>query len=280
MDSIENKVNSDATIKDGMIKDGKVVFGNSGLGTLKSDVDSAASDAKAGYDKLYNGSSDTTKQSMDMYLDFSEQLVARSVDEAQGETKVDHKSDYSFDFSDTSPIASSSSSSSNVEHTTLQENIDRMSNVHDAPTREEHINRQSEYNDLFNSDAGSRYLDANEAEADRRSSSSSSNNTSTASAAAAGAAAGSVLGSSTVQVEGIDDLFNNLSKTITSANDSTNKILENQLNEQKNMNTELKDQTNSINNIGNKINEFKNDVNSNLDSVKKSINDSNNNSDE
>ena len=101
MDSIENKVNSDATIKDGMIKDGKVVFGNSGLGTLKSDVDSAASDAKAGYDKLYNGSSDTTKQSMGMYLDFSEQLVARSVDEAQGETKVDHKSDYSFDFSDT-----------------------------------------------------------------------------------------------------------------------------------------------------------------------------------
>lgn len=280
MDSIENKVNSDATIKEGMIKDGKIIFGNSGLGTLKSDVDSAASDAKAGYDKLYNGSSDTTKQAMDMYLDFSDQLVARSVDEAQGETKVDHKSDYSFDFSGTSPIASSSSSSSNVEHTTLQENIDRMSNVHDAPTREEHINRQSEYNDLFNSDAGSRYLDANEAEADRRSSSSSSNNTFTASAAAAGAAAGSVLGSSTVQVEGIDDLFNNLSKTITSANDSTNKILENQLNEQKNMNTELKDQTNSINNIGNKINEFKNDVNSNLDSVKKSINDSNNNSDE
>lgn len=83
------------------------------------------------------------------------------------------------------------------------------------------------------------------------------NNTSTASAAAAGAAAGSVLGSSTVQVDGLDDLFNNLNKTITNAQDSTNDI--------------LKNQTNSINNVGVKIDKLKDDIGYNLNDIKKHL---------
>lgn len=97
------------------------------------------------------------------------------------------------------------------------------------------------------------------------------NNTSTASAAVAGAAAGSVLGSSTVQVDGLDDLFNNLNKTITNAQDSTNDILKNQLDEQKNMNSELKNQTNSINNVGVKIDKLKDDIGYNLNDIKKHL---------
>lgn len=83
-----------------------------------------------------------------------------------------------------------------------------------------------------------------------------------------------------VQVEGLDDLFNNLNKTITSNSDNTNKILEDQLNEQKSMNNELKNQTNSINNVDSKLSGLRNDINNNLNDIKKSFDESNTNSGE
>lgn len=48
--------------------------------------------------------------------------------------------------------------------------------VNEAPTREEHNQRQADYNDLFFSETGSNYLDANEREADRRAAQQNNNN--------------------------------------------------------------------------------------------------------
>lgn len=153
-----------------------------------------------------------------------------------------------------------------VEHTSLQENIDRTVGVHDGPSREEHISRQDEYNSLFNSEAGSRYLDANEAEDDRIHG---------GVGAAAAAATGVVVGansSAPVQIDGIDNMFNNLNKTIADTNKETNRILENQLNEQKNMNTELRNQSQNIKNLSNDFSSFNETIDDNMSKIKSSIN--------
>lgn len=283
LDAIEGIISkSDNAEINGLLESDDTLKMNSVSGMTKKFTDNYEK-SKKNYDDAYKGQSESVKADMDRYVSAYAAIDKATID--ADKKSINNTTDGQnfmgqFTNNQTNTQNSSSSQGSNVEHTTLQENIDRMANVHDAPTREEHINRQSEYNDLFNSDAGSRYLDANEAEADRRSSSSSQNNTSTASAAAAGAAAGSVLGSSTVQVDGLDDLFNNLNKTITNAQDSTNDILKNQLDEQKNMNSELKNQTNSINNVGGKIDKLKDDIGYNLNDIKKTFNDSNNDSDE
>lgn len=283
LDAIEGIISkSDNAEINGLLESDDTLKMNSVSGMTKKFTDNYEK-SKKNYDDAYKGQSESVKADMDRYVSAYAAIDKATID--ADKKSINNTTDGQnfmgqFTNNQTNTQNSSSSQGSNVEHTTLQENIDRMANVHDAPTREEHINRQNEYNDLFNSDVGSRYLDANEKEADRRNSSSGSNNASTAGAAAAGAAAGSVLGSSTVQVDGLDDLFNNLNKTITNAQDSTNDILKNQLDEQKNMNSELKNQTNSINNVGSKIDKLKDDIGYNLNDVKKSFNDSNNNSDE
>lgn len=277
MDSIENKIASDKEISGKMIDDaGKLIFGASGLGEITRIANTKASNAKTTYDNLYKGSSEDVKQEMDKYSAQSEQIVTESVKNAQGETKISHKEDEHYK----ARTIDNSSSNTNVEHTTLQENIDRAANVHDAPTREEHISRQDDYNNLFNSDVGSRYLDANEREDDRihGTSNGNGNNTTNSSAGSSNENANNAINvggsSSSVNVEGLDDLFNNLNKTITNASDGTNKILQDQLNEQKNMSSELKNQTNSINNVGNKLNEFKSDVSNSFNDIKKKMDDS------
>ena len=280
LDSIQNKIASDSEISKYLLdKDNKLNFGASGLGKATDIAKTKAEAAKSTYDNLYKGSTESDKQEMDRYMAQSEKIVTKSVEQAQGEEKISHKEDIHYDIQNQT-INSTDSATSNNESTPIQETINRAANVHDAPTREEHMRIQDEYNSLFNSDVGARYLDANEREDDRIHGTGNANAGSTAGSATAGAAMGSSTGSSSVQVEGLDDLFNNLNKTITSNSDNTNKILEDQLNEQKSMNNELKNQTNSINNVDSKLSGLRNDINNNLNDIKKSFDDSNTNSGE
>lgn len=280
LDSIQNKIASDEDISKYLVNEnGTLNFGSSGLGAVTNIANTKASDAKTTYDNLYKGSSESDKKEMDRYMAQSEKIVTKSVEQAQGEEKISHKEDKHYDVQDQT-INSTDSATSNNESTPIQEAINRAANVHDAPTREEHMRIQDEYNSLFNSDVGARYLDANEREDDRIHGTGNANTGSAAGSATAGAAMDSSTGSSSVQVEGLDDLFNNLNKTITSNSDNTNKILEDQLNEQKSMNNELKNQTNSINNVDSKLSGLRNDINNNLNDIKKSFDDSNTNSGE
>lgn len=66
-------------------------------------------------------------------------------------------------------------SDSRVETHNTQERIDSLY-VSEAPTHEEHADRADLYNNLFFSEVGSAYLDANEAEADRRAAQQNNNN--------------------------------------------------------------------------------------------------------
>lgn len=60
-----------------------------------------------------------------------------------------------------------SAQTTSVPTESVYDRINRTANVHDAPTREEHNQRQAELNELFFSDAGKNYLDANERETDK-----------------------------------------------------------------------------------------------------------------
>ena len=278
MDSITNKINSDSDIASNLIgENDKLIFGASGLGKITTFVNSKAANAKATYDNLYKGSSETMKQEMDKYSTQSEQIVTETVKAAHGsEGKVDHKKDKHYQAGYSGP--SNTNTTENVEFSTLQENIDKMVGIHDAPTREEHIGKQDYYNSIFNSDVGSRYLDANEREDDRIHGTPYGNNTTNSGVDSSNVNANNTNtngSSSSVNVEGLEDLFNNLNKTITDTSDSTNKILQDQLNEQKNMSSELKNQTNGINNVDDKLNEFKNNVSNGFDDIKKKMDDSN-----
>ena len=65
------------------------------------------------------------------------------------------------------PTQSAGTGSSNNSDD-IRERIDRAYNVHDPVSYDEHQKTQGEYNDLFNSDAGARYVDANEKMADEK----------------------------------------------------------------------------------------------------------------
>lgn len=290
LDSIENTLDNNIELKKALVgANGELKVGTN-LKELKTGAEKAATIAKSNYDTVYNGSSESAKKEMDNYVAASDEIVSKYVKEKgkannkpenintvgthyDGSKEKENDGEKRVEIHQTEGIK-------NVEHTTLQENIDRAANVHDAPTREEHISRQADYNDLFNSDAGSRYLDANEREDDRihGTSNENGNNTTNSGAGSSNENANNTTNaggsSSSVNVEGLDDLFNNLNKTITNASDGTNKILQDQLNEQKNMSSELKNQTNSINNVGNKLNEFKSDVSNSFNDIKKKMDDS------
>lgn len=177
LDAIEGIISkSDNAEINGLLESDDTLKMNSVSGMTKKFTDNYEK-SKKNYDDAYKGQSESVKADMDRYVSAYAAIDKATID--ADKKSINNTTDGQnfmgqFTNNQTNTQNSSSSQGSNVEHTTLQENIDRMANVHDAPTREEHINRQSEYNDLFNSDAGSRYLDANEAEADRRSSSSSS----------------------------------------------------------------------------------------------------------
>ena len=287
LDSIENTLDNNTDLKKILVGSGGVLKVGSDLKDLKTRTEKAATIAKSNYDTVYNGSSESAKKEMDNYVAASDEIVSKYVKE---KGKANNKSenintvgthyDGSKEKENDGQTRVEISNTSSTSRETVQERIDRVANVHDAPTREEHISRQADYNDLFNSDAGSRYLDANEREDDRihGTSNGNGNNTTNSGAGSSNENANNTTNaggrSSSVNVEGLDDLFNNLNKTITNASDGTNKILQDQLNEQKNMSSELKNQTNSINNVGNKLNEFKSDVSNSFNDIKKKMDDS------
>lgn len=292
LDSIENTLDNNTDLKKLLVGEKGVLKVGSDLKEVKRKVEKKATDAKSTYDDMYKGSSENIKHEMDNYVSASDEIIRKTVDErGKGNnpkannintvgTHYNGSKEKENDRKTRVEIHSDKDTITNVEHTTLQENIDRAANVHDAPTREEHISRQDDYNNLFNSDVGSRYLDANEREDDRihGTSNGNGNNTTNSSAGSSNENANNDInvggGSSSINVEGLDDLFNNLNKTITNASDDTNRILQNQLDEQKNMSSELKNQTNSINNVGNKLNEFKSDVSNSFNDIKKKMDDS------
>lgn len=257
LDSITNKIASDKDISDKLINsDGKLNFGGSGLGALTTIVNTKASNAKTTYDNLYKGSSESVKQEMDRYNAQSEQIVTESVKQAQGQVKIDNKKNIHYQSpnnvtssNSSTQNSSSSSSTSNSNSTNTQSNSSTQNNATTSSNGSSSSTSNGNGNNTTNSGAGS----SNE----------NANNTTNAGGS-----------SSSVNVEGLDDLFNNLNKTITNASDGTNKILQDQLNEQKNMSSELKNQTNSINNVGNKLNEFKSDVSNSFNDIKKKMDDS------
>ena len=242
LDSITNKIASDKDISDKLINsDGKLNFGGSGLGALTTIVNTKASNAKTTYDNLYKGSSESVKQEMDRYNAQSEQIVTESVKQAQGQVKIDNKKN--IHYQSPNNVTSSNSSTQNSSSSSSTSNSNSTNTQSNSSTQ----------NNATTSSNGS--------------SSSTSNGNGNNTTNAGGS-------SSSVNVEGLDDLFNNLNKTITNASDGTNKILQDQLNEQKNMSSELKNQTNSINNVGNKLNEFKSDVSNSFNDIKKKMDDS------
>lgn len=257
LDSITNKIASDKDISDKLINsDGKLNFGGSGLGALTTIVNTKASNAKTTYDNLYKGSSESVKQEMDRYNAQSEQIVTESVKQAQGQVKIDNKKNIHYQSpnnvtssNSSTQNSSSSSSTSNSNSTNTQSNSSTQNNATTSSNGSSSSTSNGNGNNTTNSGAGS----SNE----------NANNTTNAGGS-----------SSSVNVEGLDDLFNNLNKTITNASDGTNKILQDQLNEQKNMSSKLKNQTNSINNVGNKLNEFKSDVSNSFNDIKKKMDDS------
>lgn len=257
LDSITNKIASDKDISDKLINsDGKLNFGGSGLGALTTIVNTKASNAKTTYDNLYKGSSESVKQEMDRYNAQSEKIVTESVKQAQGQVKIDNKKNIHYQSpnnvtssNSSTQNSSSSSSTSNSNSTNTQSNSSTQNNATTSSNGSSSSTSNGNGNNTTNSGAGS----SNE----------NANNTTNAGGS-----------SSSVNVEGLDDLFNNLNKTITNASDGTNKILQDQLNEQKNMSSELKNQTNSINNVGNKLNEFKSDVSNSFNDIKKKMDDS------
>lgn len=269
LDSIQNKIASDENISKYLVNaDSTLNFGSSGLGAVTNIANTKASDAKATYDNLYKGSSESDKEEMDRYMAQSEKIVTKSVEQAQGETKVSHKDDDHYKGNYTS------NNTSNVSNDDVDDAYQQMMDAQIAINEERNKSRSNNYNN-FNSEDTSR----NQSEGNKTNSTENANTGSTAGSAAAGAAMGASSGSSNVQVEGLDDLFNNLSKTITSNSDNTNKILENQLNEQKNMNNNIRNQTDSIDRVDSKLSGLREDITNDLSGIKRSIDDSNTNSD-
>ena len=179
LDSIENTLDNNTDLKDLLVGENGVLKVGSDLKELKTGAEKAATIAKSNYDTVYNGSSESVKKEMDNYVAASDEIISKYVKEkGKGNdpkannintvgTHYNGSKEKENDGQTRVVIHSDKGTITNVEHTTLQENIDRAANVHDAPTREEHISRQDDYNNLFNSDVGSRYLDANEREDDR-----------------------------------------------------------------------------------------------------------------
>lgn len=179
LDSIENQLDNNVDLKKELVDDNGNLKLGSNLKEEKRKAEKKASDAKSTYDDIYKGSSENIKHEMDNYVSASDEIIRKTVDErGKGNnpkannintvgTHYNGSKEKENDRQTRVEIHSDKGTIANVEHTTLQENIDRAANVHDAPTREEHISRQDDYNNLFNSDVGSRYLDANEREDDR-----------------------------------------------------------------------------------------------------------------
>lgn len=179
LDSIENTLDNNKDLKGLLVGENGVLKVGSDLKELKTGAEKAATIAKSNYDTVYNGSSESAKKEMDNYVAASDEIISKYVKEkGKGNdpkannintvgTHYNGSKEKENDGQTRVEIHSDKGTITNVEHTTLQENIDRAANVHDAPTREEHISRQDDYNNLFNSDVGSRYLDANEREDDR-----------------------------------------------------------------------------------------------------------------
>ena len=114
LDSIQNKIESDSEISKHLINsDGTLNFGGSGLGEMTSIAKQKADTAKSSYDQLYKGSSESDKQEMDRYIAQSEKIVEKSVQQAQGATKVDNKNDSHYQMGYTSTNSTQSSSTSN-----------------------------------------------------------------------------------------------------------------------------------------------------------------------
>lgn len=114
LDSIQNKIASDEDISKYLVNEnGTLNFGSSGLGAVTNIANTKASDAKATYDNLYKGSSESDKNEMDRYMAQSEKIVTKSVQQAQGATKVDNKNDSHYQMGYTGTNSTQSSSTSN-----------------------------------------------------------------------------------------------------------------------------------------------------------------------
>lgn len=108
LDSIQNKIASDEDISKYLVNEnGTLNFGSSGLGAVTNIANTKASDAKATYDNLYKGSSESDKNEMDRYMAQSEKIVTKSVEQAQGEEKISHKEDIHYDIGNTGSVMGS-----------------------------------------------------------------------------------------------------------------------------------------------------------------------------
>lgn len=284
LDSIENTLDNNADLKKLLLGEKGVLKVGTDLKDLKTGAEKAASVAKSNYDTVYNGTSESVKQEMDNYAAASDEIISTYVKEKTKGNDPDannintvgkHYKGSKENDGDERVEIHSNPGTSNVLNDDVDDAYQQMMDAQIAINEERNKSRSNNYNN-FNSEDTSR----NQSEGNKTNSTENANTGSTAGSAAAGAAMGSSTGSSSVQVEGLDDLFNNLNKTITSNSDNTNKILEDQLNEQKSMNNELKNQTNSINNVDSKLSGLRNDINNNLNDIKKSFDESNTNSGE
>lgn len=108
LDSIQNKIASDEDISKYLVNEnGTLNFRSSGLGAVTNIANTKASDAKATYDNLYKGSSESDKNEMDRYMAQSEKIVTKSVEQAQGEEKISHKEDIHYDIGNTGSVMGS-----------------------------------------------------------------------------------------------------------------------------------------------------------------------------
>lgn len=295
LNNINNMVTNDPLLVDLKNSDGGV--SGRDIAAKVDGLTTASTNADNMYSKIHDSLGDKAKSEMDRYVNNGSIIEKEYVKEVgKAENNKYNK------IKETSSNSSSSDSNSGVTHRTLQENIDEAANVHAAPTREEHNERQDYYTRFFNDPAVSNAIDRNEqaASGGYSSNNSSSNNNSGSNSNNNNSSNNDGNGYNTNQPsspntnayssnngsngntssgQDLSGLFDNLSKDIKDANNATNSILEDQLKAQKSILDENQKQSTKLNNIntgidnlGNKIEDVNTRIKNSSTEIKNSLN--------
>lgn len=140
------------TMADGSTKS----YTSADLKALSTDVDTSA--------KTLKGLTEVHETMRKTYSDDAAMQDAIKFNKYNEQDPTNPKRDSNDSPNESSTITSSEKPTSHE----VQDRINEVNGVHEAPTRDQHNEQQDYYTRLFNSDEGSRYVDANEREADRR----------------------------------------------------------------------------------------------------------------
>ena len=236
----------------------------SAVKTLNKKYTATANTAKSNYDKVKETASPYQKEELEFFEQKGETIISEAVDAI---TKGS--------FNQQMPISTPTPTASGYDSRLSQDQLDELIAQGIRPTDPEYASALGNF--------GIYGTDSNIASAAASAATAAATNAATAAAAsAATSAAGNSFTNSpgqsqTVQVEGMKDMFKNLESTITSANSDTNRILEDQLREQKNMNVNLGTQNSNINKVAEKVEELNTSFNDSSDFLKKKVNEQNEN---